>query len=118
VRTLEQARLDLAEHIHPVLDLSDPKAHERGQALIAELGPVLDTFKGRGLPVHVQYHRPGAWGRLVLGSDWRMHPTDELLKRLRQLLGQQAVRISYERDSASAATPHGASAPPRLALVK
>jgi DNA polymerase-3 subunit alpha len=118
LRTLEQARLDLADHIHLVLDLSDPKTHERGQALIAELGAVLGTFNGTGLPVHVQYHRPGAWGRLVLGNDWRVRPTDELLKRLRQLLGQEAIRISYERGGASAATPNGASAPPRLALVK
>ena len=118
VRTLEQARADLADHLALVLDLSDPAAHVHGQALLGELRAILSTFKGAGLPVFVEYRRPGARGRLILDSDWRVRPTDELLKRLRQMLGQEAVRVSYERDSAESPMCNGTSAPRRLALVK
>ena len=97
VRALEQARADLANHLDLVLDLGDPEAHARGQALVGELRAILYTFSGSGLPVAIDYRRPTARGHLILGGEWRVRPTDELLKRLRHLLGHQAVRVSYER---------------------
>jgi len=97
VRTLEQARVDLADHLALTLDLSDPDAHARGQARVEELGAILRTFTGTGLPIYIHYHRPDARGRLLMGKEWRVKPTDELLKRLRHLLGPEAVRVSYER---------------------
>jgi len=118
VRTLEQAREDLAHHIDLTLDLSEPAAHAKGQAVVGELRSILGTFRGAGLPIHIEYHRPGARGHLVLGSEWRARPTEELLKRLRQILGQEAVRVSYERGSVDGPAPGSASAPPRLALVR
>jgi len=116
VRTLEQARAERADHLALVLDLSDPNAHPRGLAQIAELRAILRTFSGIGLPVRIHYHCPGARGHLILGNDWRIRPTDELLKRLRKLLGPDAVRAAYQRlDSEMAepdGPPHGRS-PPR-----
>lgn len=105
VRTLEQARADLADHLALVLDLSDPDAHTRGQALVWELRTILHTFTGTGLPVYIHYQRPDARGRLLMGKDWRVRPTDELLKRLCQLLGAEAVRISYERVDSEGSMP-------------
>jgi DNA polymerase-3 subunit alpha len=120
VRTLEQARADLADHVELTLDLSGPSDHARGQACVEELRTLLGTFRGAGLPLYLDYRRPGARGRLVLGPDWRVRPTEELLARLRHMLGQDAVRVCYERDSfeglARNAVP--ASEAPRLALVK
>lgn len=106
VRTLEQARADLAHHLALVVDLSDPDAHTRGQALVGELRAILGTFTGTGLPVCIHYHRPNARGRLLMGKEWRVRPTDELLKRLRQLLSTDAVRVSYERIDFEAALPY------------
>jgi DNA polymerase-3 subunit alpha len=118
VRTLEQAREDLADHIDLKLDLSDPAAHAKGQRVVGELRSIFGTFRGAGLPVQIEYHRPGACGSLILGGEWRVRPTDELLKRLRQILGQEAVRVAYERGSFDGPAPSSASAPPRLALVR
>jgi DNA polymerase-3 subunit alpha len=118
VRTLEQARLDLADHLSLVLDLSDTAAHARGQSLVAELRTVFGTFSGMGLPVYIDYYRPGARARLVLGSDWRVRPTDELLKRLRCILGDDAVRVSYERGGINRSAGIIPESPPRLALVE
>ncbi|MCB2262133.1 MAG: DNA polymerase III subunit alpha [Candidatus Thiosymbion ectosymbiont of Robbea hypermnestra] len=115
VRTLEQARAELADHLALVLDLSDPDAHPRGPALIGELRAILRTFSGIGLPVRIHYHCPGARGHLILGGDWRVRPTDELLKRLRQLLGPDTVRVAYERLDHEMAVPDGSPARPRLA---
>jgi len=41
-----------------------------------------------------------------MGKEWRVRPTDELLKRLRQLLSTDAVRVSYERIDFEAALPY------------
>jgi DNA polymerase III subunit alpha len=120
VRTLEQARADLADHVELTLDLSEPSDHARGQARVEELRTILGTFRGAGLPLYLDYRRPGARGRLVLGPDWRVRPTEELLARLRHMLGRDAVRVSYERDSFEGPARNAVPAPeaPRLALVK
>jgi len=120
VRTLEQARADLADHVELTLDLSGPSDHARGQARVEELRTLLGTFRGAGLPFYLDYRRPGARGRLVLGPDWRVRPTEELLARLRHMLGRDAVRVCYERDSFEGLARNAVPAPeaPRLALVK
>ena len=118
VRSLEQARKDLADHLELVVDLRDPGAHADGSAVAGELRNILGAFRGRGLPVHIDYYRPGSRGGLVLGNDWRVLPADELIKRLRKLLGSDAVRVSYERVRNQGAARNGVDSPQRLALVK
>jgi DNA polymerase-3 subunit alpha len=118
VRTLEQARADMADHLTLVLDLTAARAHDRGQALVGELRNLLGTFSGAGLPVQIEYRRPDARGRMVLGKEWRVRPSEELLARLRHLLGPEAVRVSYERGVGAAMARERQGAPPRLALVK
>jgi len=118
VRTLEQARETLADHLALTLDLSDSDAHAGGQALVSELRSVLSAFKGLGLPVRIAYRRPGACGHLILGSSWRVQPTEELLKRLRNLLGGDSVRVSYDRTLVPMPPKEAPAQPPRLALVK
>nr|WP_242464319.1 DNA polymerase III subunit alpha [Thiococcus pfennigii] len=97
VQTLEEARVTLADHLELTLDLSDPAEHRRGDARLAELREALAAFRGEGLAVCLDYRCPGARGRFILGRDWRVMPSDALLKRLRQLLGPDRVRVSYER---------------------
>ncbi|MEA1051955.1 DNA polymerase III subunit alpha [Lamprobacter modestohalophilus] len=99
VRTLAETRVKLADHLALRLDLSDPVAHACGtealQALAAELeASRLET----GLPVLLEYRCPGAAVTMQLGARWRIEPTDALLKRLRQFLGNDAaVEVVYQR---------------------
>jgi DNA polymerase-3 subunit alpha len=96
VRTLEQARENSADHLLLRLDLSDPAVHARGRGRVDQVRELLSDFRGGALRVQVEYECPGARGRLLLGEDWRVRPADELLRRLRHLLGQEAVTVSYE----------------------
>jgi DNA polymerase-3 subunit alpha len=118
VRSLAQAREVLADHLALALDLSNPVKHASGLGLAEELRTILAAFQGGGLPVRIDYHRPGARGQLLLGVDWRVQPTEELLKRLRRLLGVDAVQISYDRASPVLLPSAKPVRPPRLALVK
>ena len=48
-----------------------------------------------GLPVRLRYRNPVASGWLELGEQWRVAPTDELLITLRDVEGQDGVRLKY-----------------------
>jgi DNA polymerase-3 subunit alpha len=61
--------------------------------------------------------RPGARGRLRLGDGWRVQPSDELLKRLRQILGPDAVQVIYGRSALRTRPAEVERGRPRLALL-
>ena len=118
VKTLEQARAAAADHLELILDLGHPAQHDEGAQRVEALRAVLAAFRGGPLPVHLDYRRPGARGRLILGPEWRVQPTEELLKRLRHLLGPDAVRVAYERVLPIGAPQDEPARAPRLSLVR
>jgi DNA polymerase-3 subunit alpha len=48
-----------------------------------------------GAAVRLRYRRPDAEAAFALGEAWRVSPADELLKRLRQSYGPEAVQVLY-----------------------
>ncbi len=62
---------------------------------VGELQSVLDPFRGEGLKLALDYHNDHARGRLRFPDDWRIRPSDELLQRLRELLGEEGVEVRY-----------------------
>jgi DNA polymerase-3 subunit alpha len=97
VQTLEQAREKAADHLWLTLDLGTAKKYKKGGELLQQLREVLTLYRGGRLAIQLEYHSPQGQGRFLLGDDWRVQPTDELIKRLRQLLGQEAVKVAYGR---------------------
>jgi DNA polymerase-3 subunit alpha len=118
VRTLEDARAELASHLDLTLDLGTPQAQVQAGEVCDALAAVLSAYRGGTLPVHIEYIRPGARGRLRLGPVWRVQPRDELLKRLRQILGAEAVQVVYGGPVASPLPQEAHRPAPRLALVR
>ncbi|HET6471356.1 MAG TPA: hypothetical protein VFG38_05910, partial [Pseudomonadales bacterium] len=51
-------------------------------------------------PVAIAYRSPAAEGRLVLGPEWRVAPSDELLQSLRNEFGAGQVGLHYRRSAA------------------
>ncbi|MDZ7787054.1 MAG: DNA polymerase III subunit alpha [Halofilum sp. (in: g-proteobacteria)] len=68
-----------------------------GNGFIDHLRDTLRPFREGHTPIAVEYQGPSASARLNLGEDWQIHPTDELLHRLRQLTDEGAVEIEYQR---------------------
>ncbi len=118
VESLEDARASLASHLALTLDLTESSGHQRGLAVVDELRGVLEPFRGGRLPIRLHYHCPGAGGLLRLGKEWRVQPTDALLKRLRALLGQDHVRVVYDDRPDTPISTIPAHSPPRLAVVR
>lgn len=86
---MEQAREAYARSIQLVWNAVDD------DGFVAKLIAVLEPFKGGSCPVGIAYTSTVAKASLQLGDDWRVHPTDELVARLRSLLGSGAVEVKY-----------------------
>ncbi|PWV79860.1 DNA polymerase III subunit alpha [Halomonas sp. A11-A] len=61
-------------------------------SLRASLDPHRDDD---GLPVRLRYRNAEATGWLELDAAWKVSPTDDLLIRLREVQGQDGVRLKY-----------------------
>ena len=98
--------------VQRVFDLSTAREHFARQLLVRlqgsafsngngappmahRLAEVLTPFRDGRVPVCVEYERDGALLRLPLGADWRVSPSDELLARLRELVGEERVQVVY-----------------------
>jgi DNA polymerase-3 subunit alpha len=88
--SMEQAREAFARSIQLAWNAAD---HDRD--FVIKLMAVLEPYKGGGCPVGISYTSATAKANLQLGDDWRVHPTDELVARLRSLLGSEAVEVRY-----------------------
>ncbi len=97
VQTLEQAREKAADHLLLNLDLGASKRHKKGAELLQHLREILTLYRGGRLAIQMEYRSPQGQARFLLGDDWHVQPMDELIKRLRQLLGQEAVQVAYGR---------------------
>ncbi|MEO5572982.1 MAG: DNA polymerase III subunit alpha [Gammaproteobacteria bacterium] len=74
------------------------ESNRAGNGFVAELAHVLTPFRNGTCPVCIDYHRNeegSVSAQLALGPEWRVHPTDELLRRLRTLAGGEQVKVVY-----------------------
>jgi len=90
VYDMEHAREHYARDL--LLAVSQEKA---ANGFIPHLERVISPFREGGCPVVLNYQNPKGMARVPLGNDWRVRPSDELLNRLRQLLGDDGVRVEY-----------------------
>ena len=66
-----------------------------GNGFIGSLEELLIPFREGGCPVCLDYMNAGGIARIELGESWRVKPTDELLHRLRNLIGDDSVVMEY-----------------------
>jgi DNA polymerase-3 subunit alpha len=87
---IDHAREAFARQL--VLKVDEKKA---ANGFIRELAQVLNPYREGHCPVRVDYQRPDACAQIQLGVDWRVRPTDELIRRLDDLAGRGQVRVEY-----------------------
>ena len=87
---IDHAREAFARQL--VLKVDEKKA---GNGFIRELTQVLDPYREGHCPVQVDYQQASATAQIQLGANWRVRPTDELMRRLDELVGREQVRVEY-----------------------
>jgi DNA polymerase-3 subunit alpha len=90
---INQARESFSRGIQLTWNATENK--QESASLIDQLAEVLSPFKGGSCPVSISYTSTEARASVQLGDEWRIHPTDELLARLRLVFGATAVEIRY-----------------------
>jgi DNA polymerase-3 subunit alpha len=63
--------------------------------LVNELRDLLTPYRGGSCPIFVEYRGRGAESKLQLGEEWRVSPAEELVRRLRERMGGERVRVLY-----------------------
>jgi len=66
-----------------------------GNGLLDQIRDAINVHRHGGTGLCIDYLRSDASVRLPLGDDWRVHPTQELLKRLGDLVGSESVEVEY-----------------------
>jgi DNA polymerase III subunit alpha len=90
---MEQAREKFARSLQ-LTWMADGQTSET-LAFISILKTALQPYIGGACAVGIDYSSQEAAANLQLGDGWRVHPTDELLARLKRLPGVMAVQVNY-----------------------
>jgi DNA polymerase-3 subunit alpha len=92
IEELVDARQSLARHLLIEIDASAAR-----NGLVARLQEAMEPYLPGRTPVYVHYRGDGACGRIRLGARWQVRPSDDLLARLRELLGGESrARLEYQ----------------------
>ncbi len=65
------------------------------EGALENLATVLKPYRGGLCPVKVAYERPDARSDFMLGQDWRVKPTDELLEKLEDIFSKDVFSLEY-----------------------
>ncbi len=90
VLDIDQARAVYAKRL-----LIDLDARTAGNGFIPALQAALAPFRAGPCPVLLDFNRNDATAQILLGQEWRVHPTDELLQRLGDLVGAGHVHVEF-----------------------
>ena len=94
VMSLAEARASRSRGLEIRVD-----AASMGSRFVHELQQLLAGHRPldgqQGASVRLHYRRPDVEATLRLGDAWRVNPSEERLKRLRQQLGNAAVEVLY-----------------------
>jgi DNA polymerase-3 subunit alpha len=87
---LDTAREAFARNV--VIRLGEDRV---GNGLLDEIRDAIKVHGHGRTGLCIDYLRSDASVRLALGNDWRVHPTQELLTRLSDLVGPESVEVEY-----------------------
>ena len=86
----------VAARQNKVTDLTiEVRAEEANDRFAELLEQALAGAGGGSCPVSLIYRQPANSARIKLGERWRVVPSDELLQKLRDVVGSQAVALQY-----------------------
>ncbi|AHK78705.1 DNA polymerase III subunit alpha [Ectothiorhodospira haloalkaliphila] len=89
IMDLDQAREQFAKRVELSVN------GKASPGLLEGLHAHLEPFSEGPCPIYLSYCNDQASARFRLGARWQVRPSEELIHRLRELLGEESVRIVY-----------------------
>lgn len=90
IEPLDHKRAALAKRI--VIFVKNELEMEK---ILSDLPPIMQPFCGGQCPLTLAYQNEAAKAKLQLGEKWRVHPKNALLAQLKQLCGEEQVKVAY-----------------------
>ncbi len=95
IYTMTQAREKFSRGLQIKLDRSKANGSWSDANVTQQLIEVLNTYRDGNCPVNIEYNSGRDISQFVLGEEWNIVPSDELLSRLDKVYGQEQVEIMY-----------------------
>jgi DNA polymerase-3 subunit alpha len=95
IYTMTQAREKFARGLQIKLDRSKANGSWSDVNITQQLTEVLQTYREGHCPVNIEYNSGSDISQFVLGDEWNVVPSDELLTRLDKLFGSDHIEIMY-----------------------
>jgi DNA polymerase-3 subunit alpha len=90
IYNMDEARSEFASRL--VIDVDADRA---GNGFVSELKQILEPAGGGKCPVYIHYRTGAAEAEIVLGADWTIQPSTQILERLADLAGEDRVHLMY-----------------------
>jgi len=92
---MAQAREKFARGLQIKLDRSKANGSWSDSATVKQLTEVLYTYREGHCPVNIEYNNGSDISQFVLGEEWNVVPSDELLTRLDKVFGGDQIEVMY-----------------------
>jgi DNA polymerase-3 subunit alpha len=95
IYTMTQAREQFARGLQIKLDRSKANGNWSDTKIMQQLTEVLQAYREGSCPVNIEYISGTDLSQFVLGEEWNVVPSDELLNRLDKVFGPEHIKIMY-----------------------
>jgi DNA polymerase-3 subunit alpha len=95
VYSMTQAREKFARGLQIKLDKSKANGCWSDATITQQLTEVLQPYRQGSCPVNIEYNSGSDVSQFVLGEEWNVRPSDDLLIRLDKLFGSEHVEMMY-----------------------
>jgi len=95
IYTMTQAREKFARGLQIKFDRCKANGGWSDSNIAQQLTEVLHTYREGNCPVNIRYNSGSELSQYVLGEEWNVVPSDDLLNRLDKVFGQEQIEIMY-----------------------
>ena len=95
ILTMTQAREKFSRGLQIKLDRNKVNGNWSDTSITQQLSEVLHTYREGNCPVNIEYNSGKDVSQFVLGEEWNVVPSDDLLTRLDKVFGAEQIQIMY-----------------------
>lgn len=95
IYTMTQARENFSRGLQIKIDRGKANGSWSDNQVTQQLSEVLHTYREGNCPVNIEYNSGADISQFVLGEEWNVVPSDDLLIRLDKVFGHEQIEMMY-----------------------